>query len=197
MYSAENRKTLDHVNKKWVRVLTVITYVISVSVVALILGLYYKLAWNPNYDTDNQSSYNIQRHVDLSEFNVIPLGKVDVIANDSSKFDQQKSLDGLKSKIMNVLIDHFSKSQSDPDYKLILSKSLTNNNNKISKKVPLSDFVNPSSAKEEGSDNSQAKNPANEFLLFSLKLNLNNNNIINKHNNKNNNNNNKDNYNIL
>lgn len=53
MYTAENRATIDHVNKKWVKVITVITYVISVSVVALILGLYYKLAWHPKYEIDN------------------------------------------------------------------------------------------------------------------------------------------------
>jgi hypothetical protein len=56
MYSIENRKALEHVNKKWVKVITVITYVISVSLVGLILGLYYKLAWNPTYETDNKSN---------------------------------------------------------------------------------------------------------------------------------------------
>lgn len=52
---SEERKTLEHINKKWVKVITVITYIISVSLVALILGLYYKLAWNPKYDFENKS----------------------------------------------------------------------------------------------------------------------------------------------
>jgi Tfp pilus assembly protein PilO len=54
MYTQENRKTLDHVNKKWVKVLTVITYVISVSIVALVLGLYYNFGWKPKYDSDSR-----------------------------------------------------------------------------------------------------------------------------------------------
>ena len=51
MYLQDNRKTLENVNKKWVRVLAVITYVIFISLVAIVLGAYYKLAWDPKYDT--------------------------------------------------------------------------------------------------------------------------------------------------
>lgn len=50
---SEERKTLEHINKKWVKVITVITYIISVSMVALVLGLYYKLAWNPKYEFES------------------------------------------------------------------------------------------------------------------------------------------------
>ena len=77
MYTLEKRG-IDQINKKWVRVITVITYVISVSVVALILGLYYKLAWNPKYDHDKSridvnaislGSFNLQRE-NTSNFKV-------------------------------------------------------------------------------------------------------------------------------
>lgn len=54
MYSAENRSVLNHVNKKWVKVITVITYIISVSAAAVFLGLYYKLVWSPKYDIDTK-----------------------------------------------------------------------------------------------------------------------------------------------
>lgn len=58
MYSPENQTAMDHVNKKWVKVITVITYIISVSLVALILGLYYKLAWHPKYEVDKYNLNN-------------------------------------------------------------------------------------------------------------------------------------------
>ena len=85
MYSQENRKTLDNVNKKWVRVLTVITYIISVSVVALVLGLYYKLAWNPKYDSDNKIHRN-----DLNKINVMSLGHINILnLKDDNNLNQQ------------------------------------------------------------------------------------------------------------
>jgi hypothetical protein len=51
-----DKRNIDHVDKKWVRVITVITYVISVSIVALVLGLYYKLGWHPKYDFETKKS---------------------------------------------------------------------------------------------------------------------------------------------
>ncbi len=64
MYTTENRTTMDHINKKWVKVITVITYIISVSLVALILGLYYKLAWHPKYETEK---FNIKSDEAVNE----------------------------------------------------------------------------------------------------------------------------------
>lgn len=58
MFINENRKAIDHINKKWVRVLTVITYIIAISLIALVLGLYYRLVWHPNYESDS----SIGRH---------------------------------------------------------------------------------------------------------------------------------------
>ena len=85
MYSQENRKTLENVNKKWVRVFTVIIYVISVSVVALVLGLYYKLAWNPKYESDNKLNRN-----DLNKFNVVSLGSLNILnLKNTNNFNQQ------------------------------------------------------------------------------------------------------------
>lgn len=65
----DERKTLEQINKKWVKVLTVITYVILVSLVALILGLYYKLAWNPKYDFENFKN---------NDFEIVHLGSVEI-----------------------------------------------------------------------------------------------------------------------
>lgn len=72
MFSDE-RKTLEHINKKWVKVITVITYIISVSLVALVLGLYYKLAWNPKYDFEI-----IQKKTDSHVTNDISLGTIEI-----------------------------------------------------------------------------------------------------------------------
>ena len=68
-YSIDKRTTIEHVNKKWVRVLTVITYILLVSVVALVLGIYYKLAWNPKYETESDSKFGVSR-ISLGNFNM-------------------------------------------------------------------------------------------------------------------------------
>lgn len=79
MYSAETRKQMEHVNKKWVRVLAVITYVISVSVVALVLGLYYKLAWRPKYEQDPRLKGD-----DANNTNIISLGVFSIFDSEFS-----------------------------------------------------------------------------------------------------------------
>ena len=65
----DERKTSEQINKKWVKVLTVITYVILVSLVALILGLYYKLAWNPRYDFESFKN---------NDLDIVHLGSVEI-----------------------------------------------------------------------------------------------------------------------
>ena len=35
-------------NKKWWRLATVVAYVLSVSLAAIVLAIYYSLMWNPN-----------------------------------------------------------------------------------------------------------------------------------------------------
>ena len=57
MYINDNRRAVDHVNKKWVKILTVITYIISVSLVGVVLGLYYKLAWRPKYEAPGNNEF--------------------------------------------------------------------------------------------------------------------------------------------
>ncbi len=76
---ADKRKTMDQVNKKWVRVLTVITYVIAISLIALILGLYYRLVWHPNYDSEDNDEYrkNINHGPGLNQ--TIFLGHLKVV----------------------------------------------------------------------------------------------------------------------
>jgi hypothetical protein len=43
-------------DKKWVRLLTVIMYVICVSLIAIILGLYYRFWWHPDYSSTNKTT---------------------------------------------------------------------------------------------------------------------------------------------
>ena len=78
----DRRKINDKVNKKWVRVLTVLVYVVSISIVALVLGLYYKFVWSPKYETsdgDHRShppkNAGAQSDSDLE----VPLGVVNVV----------------------------------------------------------------------------------------------------------------------
>ena len=49
----QKRQATDQANKKWVRVLTVIAYIIAISLIALVLGLYYRLFWHPTYANDD------------------------------------------------------------------------------------------------------------------------------------------------
>ncbi|CAF0918095.1 unnamed protein product [Brachionus calyciflorus] len=103
MFSDE-RKTLEHINKKWVKVLTVITYVISVSLVALILGLYYKLAWNPKYNNENYNYVRKQQHESSEEIQE-PLSLGTIKIRNLNEFDNKFSLDEFKSKLMDFIID--------------------------------------------------------------------------------------------
>ena len=54
----EKKKLDQQINKKWVRVITVIIYIISVSLVAIILGLYYRFWWKADYsNTGNNNGF--------------------------------------------------------------------------------------------------------------------------------------------
>ena len=48
-YTGEKTKTkmAAKTNKKWVRLATVLAYVLSVSLAAIVLAIYYSLMWNP------------------------------------------------------------------------------------------------------------------------------------------------------
>uniref|UniRef100_A0A672MEE1 InaF motif containing 2 n=1 Tax=Sinocyclocheilus grahami TaxID=75366 RepID=A0A672MEE1_SINGR len=45
-------------NKKWVRLATVFAYVLSVSLAAIILAIYYSLLWSPKASTNTTASGN-------------------------------------------------------------------------------------------------------------------------------------------
>jgi len=49
-YTGDKNKTkvAAKTNKKWVRLATVLAYVLSVSLAAIVLAIYYSLMWNPN-----------------------------------------------------------------------------------------------------------------------------------------------------
>lgn len=49
-YTGEKTKTkmAAKTNKKWVRLATVLAYVLSVSLAAIVLAIYYSLMWNPD-----------------------------------------------------------------------------------------------------------------------------------------------------
>ncbi|TGZ67686.1 hypothetical protein CRM22_004646 [Opisthorchis felineus] len=43
----EGRPKLQKTSKKWVRLATVLVYVVSVSLAAIILAIYYSMIWKP------------------------------------------------------------------------------------------------------------------------------------------------------
>ena len=49
-YTGDKNKTkmAAKTNKKWVRLATVLAYVLSVSLAAIVLAIYYSLMWNPD-----------------------------------------------------------------------------------------------------------------------------------------------------
>ena len=51
-YTGDKNKTkmAAKTNKKWVRLATVLAYVLSVSLAAIVLAIYYSLMWKPNID---------------------------------------------------------------------------------------------------------------------------------------------------
>jgi hypothetical protein len=57
-YTGDKNKTkmAAKTNKKWVRLATVLAYVLSVSLAAIVLAIYYSLMWKPNIDIDNSGN---------------------------------------------------------------------------------------------------------------------------------------------
>jgi hypothetical protein len=94
MYLNDKRIAVDHINKKWVKVLTVITYVISISLIALVLGLYYRLVWHPKYEVDTKPY----------EIKPIMLGTINVLKADEQK-ENVRLLDVVQVIAVHVLID--------------------------------------------------------------------------------------------
>uniref|UniRef100_A0A3P8UEH3 InaF motif containing 2 n=1 Tax=Cynoglossus semilaevis TaxID=244447 RepID=A0A3P8UEH3_CYNSE len=45
-------------NKKWVRLATVFAYVLSVSLAAIILAIYYSLIWKPTSTSENVTGFH-------------------------------------------------------------------------------------------------------------------------------------------
>lgn len=64
-YTADKKaKIAARANKKWVRLATVLAYVISVSMAAIVLAIYYTFMWNPK--TDNTSGIGNKSRVALA-----------------------------------------------------------------------------------------------------------------------------------
>ncbi|RNA02357.1 transmembrane INAFM2 [Brachionus plicatilis] len=103
---SEERKTLEHINKKWVKVITVITYIISVSLVALILGLYYKLAWNPKYDFENKSLTKADSNHLIDD---ISLGTIEI--DISNGLDKKFNLDILRKRVYLAIEKELTKNE--------------------------------------------------------------------------------------
>merc|ERR1719431_592082 len=56
MYSVERRKGGSKTDKKWVRLATVLGYIVSVSLAAVILAIYYSSIWDPENENGNRKS---------------------------------------------------------------------------------------------------------------------------------------------
>lgn len=52
----KNKKMAAKTNKKWVRLATVLAYVLSVSLAAIVLAIYYSLMWNPALNAQSTKS---------------------------------------------------------------------------------------------------------------------------------------------
>ena len=57
-YTGEKNKTkmAAKTNKKWVRLATVLAYVLSVSLAAIVLAIYYSLVWKPELPNTTTAS---------------------------------------------------------------------------------------------------------------------------------------------
>ncbi len=57
-YTGDKNKTkmAAKTNKKWVRLATVLAYVLSVSLAAIVLAIYYSLMWNPDIKLPNKQT---------------------------------------------------------------------------------------------------------------------------------------------
>jgi hypothetical protein len=99
MHKLEQRKQSQSINKKWVRVTTVILYIIFVSLFGVILGLYYRFWWTPNYSHLNDISSPNKNGTDIASFSLKP------VFNGTSK---QVDV----SLLVNTLMNTVSNSQS-------------------------------------------------------------------------------------
>ncbi len=72
-YTGEKNKSkmASKTNKKWVRLATVFAYVLSVSLAAIVLAIYYSVMWNPHVSTP--SSLTTPK-VDSSMYTSTPSG---------------------------------------------------------------------------------------------------------------------------
>ena len=63
-YTSDKNKTkmAAKTNKKWVRLATVLAYVLSVSLAAIVLAIYYSLLWDPQLKNVNPSTVKPSDH---------------------------------------------------------------------------------------------------------------------------------------
>lgn len=71
MYSVERRKGGSKTDKKWVRLATVLGYIVSVSLAAVILAIYYSSIWDPENENGNRKS---NRRPQVKPFSTTPSG---------------------------------------------------------------------------------------------------------------------------
>ena len=110
MFMADKRKTMEHVNKRWVRVLTVITYIIAISLIALVLGLYYRLVWHPNYDdSDNNNADGTGLSIGPALNQTIYIGHIKVIGM-KDILEQVRYQYFFKKSIVNLRKNFYSSS---------------------------------------------------------------------------------------
>ncbi|XP_074662390.1 putative transmembrane protein INAFM2 [Tubulanus polymorphus] len=57
------QKNKGNSNKKWVRLATVFAYVLSVSLAATVLAIYYSLFWNPQLLSAGNSTTTVKNNV--------------------------------------------------------------------------------------------------------------------------------------
>ena len=77
-YTGEKTKTkmAAKTNKKWVRLATVLAYVLSVSLAAIVLAIYYSLMWNPDIKIDKPGHSAAVPYTTASTLNETSTGSV-------------------------------------------------------------------------------------------------------------------------
>lgn len=176
MYSQEARKTMEHVNKRWVKILTVITYIISVSLVALILGVYYKLAWSPKYENENYNfNTNKLSKIESDEIlnhtkDLVSLGTINIYQPHEN--NEHVSLSGVKhSCLLRIRILYFF---FQINIKEIRSKMMNVLVESLRNKDHVSEIVQDfeiSDSSSEKSDIVIQPNSINKYF-FSIKINV-------------------------
>ncbi|CAI5452019.1 unnamed protein product [Caenorhabditis angaria] len=114
IYTSDKRaKFTQKENKKWVRFVTVLGYIISVSLPALSLSFYYIYVWDPKIERSSDNTTILAAKTE-------PVGKINKILiqnmNDSGKSKQKRNVEE-KLDLNKILSDGLSSMESRENFR--------------------------------------------------------------------------------